>query len=76
MPSDKELLLSIKNKWVVWDQYLPCLIEIPRAITNINQKLLEIALHLFGDASMIGTRAVAYDLIKQSSIHNTGFHIK
>ena len=53
MPSDKELLLSIKNKWVAWDQYLPCFIEIPRAITNINQKLLEIVLHLFGDASMI-----------------------
>ena len=62
--SDKKLAPSMKRKWIAWEQDLPRFIEISRAITNINEKLLEIKIRLFGDESIIGTSAIAYAVIK------------
>ena len=52
---------------VAREQEQPCFIEIPWALTDINEKLLEIELQLFGDVNMFGTSAVACTVIKQSS---------
>lgn len=43
---------------------MPRFVEIPRAIININEKLLEIELHLFEDETIIVTSAVACAVIK------------
>ena len=64
IPWDEELPLSIKRKWIAREQDLPRFIEITRVITNISEKLLEIELNLFGDASIIRTSAVAYAVVK------------
>ena len=42
-------------------------VEISRSITNVQEKIKEIELHLFGDASIIGTSSVAYAIIQQNS---------
>lgn len=60
----KEFPPSIKNKWSPWEQDLSSFTEIVGAITNINEKHLEIELHLFGDAGLFGTSAVANAVIK------------
>ena len=73
IPWDKELPPKIVKKWLNWEKVLPRYIEIPRTITSIQEKIKEIELHLFGDASIIGTSAVAYTVIKQSSSTTQGF---
>ena len=54
----------LKSKWSPWEQDLPSFTDIVGAITNINEKHLEIELHLFGDAGLFGTSAVANAVIK------------
>lgn len=39
---------------------MPHFVEIPRAMTNIKEKLLDIELNLFGDARVIRESAGAY----------------
>ena len=73
MPWDKELPPEIVKKWLNWEKVLPRDIEIPRTITSIQEKIKEIELHLFGDASIIGTSAAVYAVIKQSSSTTQGF---
>ena len=41
--------------------------KMPRYITSVQERIKEIELHLFGDASIIGTSAVAYSVIQQTS---------
>ena len=73
IPWDKELPPEIVKKWLNWEKVLPRHLEIPRTITSIQEKIKEIELRLFGDASIIGTSAVAYAVIKQSSSTTQGF---
>ena len=73
IPRDKELPPEIVKKWLNWEKVLLRYIEIPRSITSIQEKIKEIELHLFEDASIIGTSAVAYAVIKQSSSTTQGF---
>ena len=46
---------------------LPLYVEIPRPTTSFQEKIREIQLHLFGNANIIGTSAVAYAVIQQTS---------
>ena len=48
-------------------KYLASYGEIPRPIINVQEKIRETALHLFGDASTIGTSPVTYAIIQQTS---------
>ena len=73
IPLDKELPPEIVKIWLNWEKVLPRYIEIPRTITSIQEKIKEIEPHLFGDASIIGTSAVAFAVIKQSSSTTQGF---
>ena len=54
------------------EKVLPSYVEIPRSITSVQEKIKEIELHLFGDASIIGTSAVAYAVIQQTSSKTQG----
>ena len=49
------------------EKYLPSYGEIPRPIISVQGKIRETGLHLFGDASTIGTSSVAYAIIQQTS---------
>ena len=46
--------------------------KMPRYITSVQERIKEIELHLFGDASIIGTSAVAYSVIQQTSSKTQG----
>ena len=59
IPWDKELLPEITKTWLKWDKILPLYFEIPRSITSNQEKIREIELHLFVDASKIGTNSLA-----------------
>ena len=67
IPWDKELPPGITKTWLKWEKVLSSYVEIPRPITSVQEKITEIELHLFGDASIIGTSAVAYVVIQQTS---------
>ena len=73
IPWDKELPPEIKSLWNKWESILPPYVEIPRSLTNVQEKIREIELHLFGDASITGTSAVAYAVIHQTSATKQGF---
>ena len=49
------------------EKYLASYSEIPRPIISVQEKIREIGLHLFGDASTIGTSPVAYMLLFNKS---------
>ena len=46
---------------------LPLYVEIPRLTTSFQEKIREIQFQLFGNANIIGTSAVAYAVIQQTS---------
>ena len=70
---DKELPPEITKTWLKWENVLPSYVEIPRPITSVQEKIREIELHLFGDASIIGKSTVAYAVIQQTSSTTQGF---
>ena len=55
-----------------WEKVLPSHVEIPRSTTSVQEKIKEIELHLFGDASIIRTSAVAYTVIQLTSPKTQG----
>ena len=57
---DKELPEKTKREWTVWLKTLPEAIWIPRSFTKINQKIKEIEIHGFGDASKVGCCSTIY----------------
>ena len=59
IPWNKELLSEITKTWLKWDKILPSYFEIPRSITSNQEKIREIELHLFVNASKIGISSVA-----------------
>ena len=73
IPWNKELPPEITKTWSNWEKVLPSYVEIPRPITSVQEKIREIKLRLFGDASIIGTSAVAYTVIQQTSSKTQGF---
>ena len=66
IPWNKELPPEITKTWSKWEKVLPSYVEIPRPITSVQEKIREIKLCLFGDASIIGTSAVVKSLDSQS----------
>ena len=69
---DKEIQPEITNIWLKWEKVLPSYLEIPRLIIAIQEKIREIELLLFGNASIIGTSAIAYTVIQQTSSTTQG----
>ena len=64
IPCEKELPPEITKTWLKWEKVLPSYVEIPRPVTSVQEKIREIELHLFGNASVIGTSGVAYAVIQ------------
>ena len=64
IPWDKELPPEITKTWLKWENVVPTYVEIARSITSVQEKIREIELHLFRDASIIGTSVVAYAVIQ------------
>ena len=57
------------KKWEKWEKKLPTKVNIPRTV-NLGQEVLEmIDIHVFGDASLLGTCAVAYTVIRSGNKH-------
>ena len=55
------------KKWDKWEKKVPAKVNAPRAV-NLSQEVLEmIDIHVSGDASLLGTCAVAYAVIRQPS---------
>ena len=64
---EKTLPDWIVKKWEKWEKKLPRKINISRTI-NMSKEVLEmIGIHVFGDASLLGTCAVAYAGMRQPS---------
>ena len=58
--------VCIVKKWEKWDKKLPAKVNIPTKI-NLGQDVLQIIdIHVFGDASLLGTCVEAYAEIRRA----------
>ena len=63
---DKPLPKDVERKWLHWLISLPEAIYVPRSLSICNQKIHEIELHGFGDASKDGCCSAIYLLVKHA----------
>ena len=64
---DAPLPPHLASKWSRWQRELPPEITVPRTITLKQEKIEEIELHTFGDASKQGVAATVHAVVKQAS---------
>ena len=69
---DGEILEWTKTKWQKWEKTFPAKIEVPRSISLKQERVDSIDIHMFGDATLIGTTAVAYATVNQPSGNEQG----
>ena len=72
MAWDAPLSPALKQLWLKWEHSLPQQVNCPRALTSVQERIEEIELHAFGDASGKGVAAAVYTIIKQESLLNEG----
>ena len=64
---DQLLSQGLVKRWQKWKTNLPQEIQVPRALTCIQEPIQDIALHGFGDASGKGVAAAVYAVVTQHS---------
>ncbi|XP_028394878.1 uncharacterized protein LOC114519022 [Dendronephthya gigantea] len=72
---DVELSEYLKRRWENWLKKLPIRLTMPRAIPREIGLIVELILHGFADASLLGCCAVIYAVIKQTGKVSQGFLI-
>ena len=66
-PWDVDLNSVQLKKWRAWERSLPTEVEIPRSVVSHQERIEEIELHSFGDASTQGVGAAVYAVVRQPS---------
>ena len=69
---DAELPRGMAKAWVKWESGLPQSFEVPRSVAIHREKIEEIELHSFGDASENGVAACVYAVVRQAAGTNQG----
>ena len=64
---DTPLVGDILTKWKLFIQNLPKLATVPRPLAPFREGIDFVDLHMFSDASKIGTAAVVYAIVHQPS---------
>ena len=64
---DEVLPHWILKKWEKWVKKVPTKVIIPRAVNLVQEVYETVDIHVFGDASLLGTCAVAYVVIPKPS---------
>ena len=72
---DADLPEELKRRWEKWLKNLPVQLKMPRAIPREIGVIVELILHGFADASLLGCCAVIYAVIKQAGVISQGFLI-
>ena len=67
LPWDAELSGPLIQRWTKWEQTLPTGETVPRAIVDHQQPVLDLELHVFGDASTQGVGAAVYTVVRQQT---------
>ena len=55
------------KRWRRWELQLPSEQQVPRPIVHYREKVQEVELHSFGDASISGVGAAVYAVVRQES---------
>ena len=69
---DEKLPEELAVRYQKWEQNLPRLLDVPRALVIAREQIEGISLHAFGDASGRGVAAVVYAVVKQGSCITQG----
>jgi hypothetical protein len=64
---DKLISGELLRRWITFVKNLPHAVAVPRALTTFRESIDFVELHVFGDASKLGTGAVAYAVVHQPS---------
>ena len=67
-PLAKELL----RRWTKYEQFLPPQISMPRRLVPHQERIISVALHAFGDASINGVGAAVYLVARQNHATTQG----
>ena len=67
LPWDATLEGSLRRRWSSWEESIPSCMTVPRPIAPHRERIKEIHLHAFGDASGQGVSAAVYGVSKQDS---------
>ena len=64
---DAHLPAELKARWLTWEKGLPNDVSAPRSLVKFQEKITEIELHTFGDASSRGVAATTVAVVKQEA---------
>ena len=67
IPWDEPVTGELLNRWITFLTSLPNSVAVPRALTSFREPIDFVDLHVFGDASKLGTGTVAYAVVHQPS---------
>lgn len=69
---DAQLPGELASKWTKWESQLPLNISVPRALPKHRERISNIELHGFGDASGRGISVAVYAIVSQPSGDSVG----
>ncbi|XP_068742441.1 uncharacterized protein [Montipora capricornis] len=69
---DEKLPEELEIRYQKWEQNLPRLLDVPRALVIAGEQIEEISLHAFGETSARGVAAVVYAVVNQGSCFTQG----
>ena len=72
VPWDAKIPEPLSTEYVQWAKGLPDKVSVARSVAVYRERLYEIELHAFGDASKKGVAAAVYAITKQASGVNVG----
>ena len=72
---DADLPEELKRRWEKWLKNVPVQLKMPRAIPREIGVIVELILHGFAHASLLGCCAVIYAVVKQTGVISQGFLI-
>ena len=64
---DAQLPGELASKWIKWESQLPSNISVPRVLPKHRERISNIELHCFGDASGRGISVAVYAVVSQPS---------
>ena len=67
LPWDADIGESLNRRWKAWGRSLPQEETVPRPIVKRREPVLNVELHVFGDASTQGVGAAVYSVVRQRS---------
>ncbi|XP_028415663.1 uncharacterized protein LOC114539026 [Dendronephthya gigantea] len=64
---DARLPSDLEGRWLKWETSLPNHVNAPRSLAQFQEKIEDVKLHAFGDASGYGVAASVFAVVKQQS---------